>query len=262
MNMTFWKFFNEGGSIFADEGYTYPESIADYLDSITAVFIKNYGMRKLQKRLDMIAEMMNGGIQEAIWFLIYTLCVEKEYKWKTLIATEQFEYNPIENYNSHEEESIDRTTGAQAISQIFGALTTENRSAEAISQIKDALLHTRTEPQHTDSVTQSKSAENATGWQNDEKTETAYAQQIITDADQAHTDGETRAISSIQSILEHTDRTENGARADGEERTLDRNGNIGTMSTQNMIMQERGVANFSALSEIAHDIFLEIGRAC
>lgn len=220
------EYLQKGGEFF-DSDYTFPEWLdSDTQEHITNILALSFGLRNIQKRAEVMGDIMDRDIWEVVPMLVYTLVMTRDYAWKTLLETESFEYNPIENYDRTENEGITRNIGAQAISQIKAALTI-----------------TRTDPAHIDTVTRKVSAENESDYQPDEQTESSYAE-----------------VASTESTPAHTDQIQNGAREDGEGRELHVHGNIGVLSSQTLIKEQREIANFSAIYEIAHEIANEIGE--
>lgn len=224
--MKILEYLMNDGTIF-DSGFTFPEWLdSDLQEKITSILAFNFGLRNLQKRVEVIADVMDRDIWEVVPMLVYTLSVTRDYAWQTLLATESFEYNPIENYDRSEAESITRNQGAQSNSNTVGA--THETVAEGA---------------HTDTTTESRSAENSSGYQPDAQTQTAYG-----------------AISTTTEANARSDSSTIGARQDSETRRVTIHGNIGVTSSQDLIKQQREIANFSALYEIAHDIANEIGE--
>ncbi len=220
------EYLKNGGGIF-DGAYTYAEWLdSDMQEEITNALAFNFGLRNIQKRVEITGALMNRDITEVVPLLVYTLAMTRDYEWRTLIETENFEYNPIENYDKYEEEGITRNQGAQSNSNTIGA--THETVAEGA---------------HTDTTTESRSAENANTYQPDAQTQTAYGA--------ISTTTEANARSDSQSI---------GAREDSESRENHTHGNIGITSAMDLIKQQREIANFSAVYEIAHEIANEIGE--
>ena len=220
------EYLRNSGAIF-DSDYTYPEWLdSDKQEDITSVLAFNFGLRNIQKRTEVMCEIMARDIWEVVPMLVYTLVMTRDYAWKTLLETESFEYNPIENYDKYEEEEITRNLGAQSNSNTIGA--THETVAEGA---------------HTDTTTESRSAENSSGYQPDGQTQTAYG-----------------AISTTTEANARSDSQTIGAREDGETRDNHTHGNIGVTSAMDLIKQQREIANFSAIYEIAHEIANEIGE--
>ena len=221
------EYHKNGGAFFDGDAYTYAEWLdSDIQENITNIILSMFGMRNLQKRVSMIAETIGQTPEYVVPMLVYALAVSRDYAWKTLIETESFEYSPIENYDKYEEEEITRNLGAQSNSNTIGA--THETVAEGA---------------HTDTTTESRSAENSSGYQPDGQTQTAYG-----------------AISTTTEANARSDSQTIGAREDGETRENHTHGNIGTVSAMDLIKQQREIANFSALYEIAHEIANEIGE--
>ena len=220
------EYLKNGGGIF-DGSYTYAEWLdSDMQEEITNALAFNFGLRNIQERVETMGEIMERDTTEVVPMLVYTLSTTRDYEWRTLIETENFTYNPIENYDRAEAEQITRNQGAQSNSNTIGA--THETVAEGA---------------HTDTTTESRSAENASTYQPDAQTQAAYGA--------ISTTTEANARSDSQSI---------GAREDSESRRVTVHGNIGVTSTQDMIKQEREIADFSAILRIAHEIANEIGE--
>lgn len=220
------EYLKDGGAIF-DTGYTFPDWFdSDLREKITSVLSFNFGLRKLQKRIETMADIMERDIPEVVPILVYTLVMTREYAWKTLLDTESFEYNPIENYDRTESEQITHNLGAQTNSNTIGA--THETVAEG---------------SHTDTTTEGRSAENSSGYQPDSQAQTEYG-----------------AVSTTTEANARNDSSTIGAREDQETRAVCVHGNIGVTSTQDMIKQQREIANFSTIYEIAHEIANEIGE--
>ena len=263
INGTLLKYFLDGSSIWDTNTYEYPDFMdADVRGNVERILQTAYPLRKIQTRVLTLSEALVMGNNYIIPMLVYALCIENSYKWKTLLATENFEYNPIENYDRKENEETESLKGSQTNSSQYGA-TSETRTQTAHTNTNTAGAHTDTlaDAAHTDTTTDTVSSENSVTYQPNEQTETAYGAASTTNSYGAQTNTtEYGATSETAAGQAHTDSFSEGARTDTFERESYIHGNIGVTSTQQMIEQERNIANFSALHEIAHDIVLEITK--
>lgn len=156
--------------------------------------------------------------------------------------TENFEYNPIHNYDRTEMETIDLQ---QNINKQFDQSDTNTVSSESAS---DENVTSTTTPNLTNE--QKVSAFNSTGYLPKEQT-TQTGTNAITSTD--HVTGE-QSGKSVRDNM-YTDDTD---RKDNTNRKLTASGNIGVMSTQEMIKQEREISDFSTYYYIASKFENEI----
>ena len=262
MSKNILQFFSNGGSLW-DNVYTYPDFLtAGIRSDISMIFLTSYGLRNLQDRIDIISKATDKTEAQAVQMLVYALTIEKSYKWKTLLETENYEYNPIENYDRNEAEEITRNKGAQNNSTQYGATSvTNSQTAHTNTNTAGQHTDTTTEQAHTDTTSDTVSAENSTTYQPDTQSQTQYGNTSSSTAFGSQTSTtEYGATSETSAAQSHTDSFSEGAREDTEERAVRVHGNIGVMSTQDMIGQQRNIADFSALHEIARDILIEITK--
>lgn len=255
--------FLKENSLFDSETFTYPEFLdGDLRSMLDGLVLSRFGFRELQDRVKVFSEEAEWDIPATVQFLVYSLSIEKEYKWKTLLETEHFEYNPIENYDRNEHEEITRSKGSQENATVYGATSeTVAEGAHTDTTTYGATSATTADTTHTDETTNTVSAENSSVYQPSEKSETQYGATSTTATSTSHEDSTAfGAKSTTTSGTTHTDTFSEGSREDGEERDLRVHGNIGTVTGQDMIKQQREIADFDALLEIAHDIVLEIGK--
>lgn len=260
--MNLLKYLKEN-SLFDADTYTYPEFLdADLRAMLDGIVVSRFGFRELQDRVQVFSDETYFDVPATVHLLVYSLSLEKEYKWKTLLATEHFDYNPIENYDRNEHEEVTRSKGSQENSTTFGAQENSTTfGAQENSTTFGATSATTADLAHTDTTTNETSAENSAVYQPDEQSTAAYGATSTTVTSTAHTDTTNNGThTDTFNNGTHTDTFSEGSREDGEERDLRVHGNIGTVTGQDMVKQEREVADFDALLEIAHDIVLEIGK--
>lgn len=161
----------------------------------------------------------------------------RAYKWKTLQGTTTLEYNPIENYDREEtwtdstEEAgsyTEKKTGTQNTS------TTGNSSTEGGSTGNSDTLEKRKGFEGGDLV------ETAGQTVNDSTSENAKTDTTATG--EANTSDDTEGGNSKKTDYTHTGHV---------------HGNIGVTTSQQMLMSERDVADFSIYDVIAQDFARE-----
>ena len=345
-----------GGTVF-DVTYTWPEWLTSDIRTGVENLAMDYALRTIQPRVQLMAEMVDSmDLEDAIHLQVKNRILRNSYKYQTLLATEGFEYNPIENYNMAESTTRTFDKGAQQDSVQYGQDQTSTLHGHTLTRTHadtdtetfnntDTRTHANSDTQtFADTVTQTTNTTQALtldtsdarttsasvsgtsgsteGARIDNTTESVYGynsstaspakdtgyskgQQInsgtsssqssgsdtlirtgtettgktgtvadahtgtITDAHagtiaDAHTgtvtNGHTGTITDANSGTDqvtrsqHTDQTTEGARRDAESTQHTRAGNIGVMSTQDLIGQERAVADFSFLGVLTNDL--------
>ena len=165
-----------------------------------------------------------------------------EYELQTLLETTNFTYNPIENYSMTETETSDLSENGGINSQYTeGQNGTTETSIGAITRTENK---TNTLPNRTEETTRQVAPYDNEGFYNKEKATTTFTASTTdvtatTATDNAHTDNATSTTNVNGTNSSESTNKQNMSR------TLTRSGNIGVMSTQDMIEQERRVANFS-----------------
>lgn len=145
--------------------------------------------------------------------------------WTKLLATTQFEYNPIWNFDRTEEYK-DRTERAATDETETGSTVTGNETANGTVN-------------RSESSEEKVSAENVTNYQPDNKTENAIDEKNKQTTDNTTTaKGNEKNTSSEKTDFSHSARLF---------------GNIGVTTTQQMIEAERQVVRYTVIEEIAAD---------
>lgn len=152
--------------------------------------------------------------------IIASILFLNKYKYDGLFATTKLVYNPI--WNVEGTETTTTTHGATETANVYGDKETTNELGERITNVKNSEY-----PYDT--------LEKTSKNESDEKTETV--------TDKTTEKGRTDKTTTI----EHIDTT-----------VLDRRGNIGVTSTQNLIGQERECVNFVFWDIVISDIVKEI----
>ena len=165
-----------------------------------------------------------------------------EYELQTLLETTSFTYNPIENYSMTETETSDLSENGGMNSEYTEGQT--GNTETSIGAITRTETKTNTLPNRTEESTHQVAPYDNESFYNKEKTTTTFTASTTdiaatTATDNAHTDNATSTTNVNGTNLTESTNKQNMSR------TLTRSGNIGVMSTQDMIEQERRVANFS-----------------
>lgn len=153
----------------------------------------------------------------------------KEYEWYTLYRSTMFEYNPIENYDRHEEWT-DNNTGTDTLDKNSDTNTEYTQNAGTTST-----------PETTSTTTESGYAFDSNSFRNTKKSVT---QTGGVDSSEEHSSGTDKMKSVGKDV--RTLNTQN-------KKIGHTHGNIGVMSSQQMITQEREVAMFSIYDIIVAD---------
>lgn len=231
-------------------GEKYPTCLqnVDNLIKVTAIIISTWSNKRLfsgglyNGKLDVGQDNRTYTI---IRNLIDAVLTEKKYEIDTLYNTTILEYNPIENYNSTEKETttlsgseIDTKSGSETHSRTGNDSTTYTGG-------------TTTTPTGSTSVTRKETAFNepsdlATSSQDVTSYEGMSTSEVFNNRADTVTH-DTTDTTSFNNLRD--ERTYNNRK---NERMLERRGNIGITSSQNMIEQERSIALFSAWQHIAN----------
>ena len=266
------EFFKEYNSLF-DAQITYPETYTGtLLTDIDNDMKREYALRVMRHSFDKLADLYEEDYDDYVRNVVLALLVRNEYKYKTLLATEDFEYDPIENYNMIETLTNDITTDAYGKIDTLQHGQSQTRTPNLTDTRTPNLTDTRT-PNTTDThtptsltTTETDQIEgfNSSSWQD------ANKKTIVQSGSEAttHTGTETVAQTGTETVAQTGTETVANTGSDidtlsGQDThtrnyTLTRSGNIGVTTSQQMIEAERNVANFSALQVICADLALEL----
>lgn len=287
--MRVYDFISEGGQLFSNTA-TYPEWLTSDMQTSVQDQLFDYALRRIQPRLIYLAEKMEIDLEDMIQAEVQRRIERNNYKYVTLLATESFEYNPIENYNMSESESGSMDKGQQIDTTLHGhqlqrthanSDTTTHADTDTLTlnttEGKQSAAHitgssSSTEGARSDSTTKSMYGYNSAngvpadtegfskGSQQNSATsgsDSTGSETIMRSGTEANahtgtiTDAHTGTITDANS---GTDTMTSGSRKDSHSRTLTRSGNIGVTTSQQMITQERDVANFSFLKILTEDL--------
>lgn len=169
------------------------------------------------------------------------------YKWDKIIGTTKLTYNPIQNYDSEETETTN-----------FDRAENNNKNEKIVSG-KQHGLDTTTYTPNLVTKTEGGDTTQTSPYNNDNF---YNANKTSTDVSVKDTGTSTNTVDKTSD--EHTDVsdiTDNNNINDLTVRHLVRSGNIGVTSSQQMITQERDIADLHVIRDIAHEIVNAISSA-
>ena len=171
-----------------------------------------------------------------IRYTIFNLFFTNQYKYQHLYDTLSLEYNPIENYNGREEETIGDTKSETE--------TRDLQTKKSGSVMDDG--HTAIgDISVTDSTTEKISPFDDNDFKN-------KSNSVNTVSDKGRMD--TASNTQTTDLLDKNTGTVQNTGTSQTTRTLEKSGNIGVTTSQEMIMQERRVAEYLFYNIICDDI--------
>lgn len=263
----------DGGTLF-DVTYTWPEWLTSNIRTGVESLAMDYALRTIQPRVQLLAELTDNDLEEVIQLQVKNRITRNDYKYQTLLATESFEYNPIENYNMTESGTDGHTKGQQINSDLHGhTLTRTHSDTETLTlNTSDARTSSAsisgtsgsTEGARSDSTTESVYGYNSstavpskeTGFSKGSQTNSGTSSSQSSGSDTLlRTGTEANAhTGTITDANSGTDTHTEGQRIDSTTHSLTRSGNIGTVTAQDMILQERDIADFSFMDILTRDL--------
>lgn len=215
----------------------------DFNRKITDFARENFGMRTLRGSITVCRT--DEEIKDKINSICTTVAFDNAYGLNVLYKTLNLNYNPIENYNMQEEIS---DTGKISHLNITDSTNTEKNTGTVASENSGT---------STDGATSNTSVSSKVPFDDDTLTDT---EKNVTTGN-AVTNSESGNATTTNNLTNST--TFHNTEDNVEERNLKnvhtRTGNIGVMTTQDMIKQEREVAEFHFLSIFTRKI---IGAIC
>lgn len=241
---------NAGGMI-AKGINKYSIAILDpYKNTLDDMFMMLYSSFKLNCFYNDYAEQ----IPDYIAIYLQT----EEYNIKTLLGTLDLDYNPIENYNMKEHEtSLDIHNNDKRVTTGNNTAGERNLNSTTTAGKRETSGNTTVGKQHTsntdvnalapmNSSTFSNQMQDTINTNTDERQDTVSSTtQPVTDTFKEQTESFTDTFSST------TDATEDSIDVT---RDLTRSGNIGTLTTQQMIESERALSNINIAQIICRKI--------
>jgi hypothetical protein len=264
----------DGGTLF-DVTYTWPEWLTSDIRTGVESLAMDYALRIIQSRVQLLAETIDDmDLEDVIQLQVKNRILRNDYKYQTLLATEGFEYNPIENYNMIESGTDGHTKGQQVNTDLHGhSLTRTHNNTDTLTlNTSDARTSSAsisgtsgsTEGSRTDTATKSVYGYNASAAVPSESDQNVKGQQTNSGSSSSQSSGSDTLLRTGTEANAHTgtitdansgtDTHTEGQRIDSTTHSLTRSGNIGTVTAQDMIIQEREIANFSFMDILTRDL--------
>lgn len=205
----------------------------------------------------------NIGQQDVIELMyeIYYYYLENKYKYDTLIQSEKFEYNPIENYRMTEHTENTRTPDLEHKITYNSTDTRTPNLTDATESEYIPRVKYKTETDNTD--TEKVSAYDTNNFANN-KQNILDGENTVTPILGTNNKGDETSETTTHTGSDTNKKTGSDTTADTGtetfEQDLTRAGNIGVTTSQQMIQSERDIADFSTLTifmrGVADRIFL------
>lgn len=271
--MKLLDFLKDGGQIF-DGLTTYPEWLTNDIQGAVQAQLIDYSLRRIQPRVQLLADQLDEEVEEVVQMLVKARIDRNNYKYETLLATESFEYDPIENYRMTESGSDGHTKGQQVNTDLHGhSLTRTHSNTDTLTlNTSDARTSSAnisgtsgsTEGSRTDTSSKSIYGYNSGEGVPSESDQNVKGQQINSGTSSSQSSGSDTLLRTGTEANAHTgtitdansgtDTHTEGQRIDSDTHSLTRSGNIGVTTSQQMIESEREVANFSFLKILTEDL--------
>ena len=215
----------------------------DFNNKITDFAKENYGMRTIRGSITVCRT--DEEIKDKINALCTTVAFDNAYGLNVLYKTLNLDYNPIENYNMKDEIS---DTGKVSHLNITDSTNTEKNTGTVASESNGS---------STDGATSNTSVTSKVPFDDDTMTDT---EKNVTTGN-AVVNSESGNVTTTNNLNNETvfHNTDDNVEERNLKQTHTRTGNIGVMTTQDMIIQEREVAEFHFLSIFTRKI---IGAIC
>ena len=168
-------------------------------------------------------------------------------KWTRLYAINKAEYAPLENYNLHEEEDT-TPTGTETDTVTFAGTETKELSHEGYDTVQ------------TEGLAADNKAETAVYGFNSSTPSPATEQKVNTDQTITSTPGTTDT--EERSFTDRTDTKVKSFEDRNTHRELDRSGNIGTVTAQDMARQELELWQWNFWLQVFEDLDSTICLDC
>lgn len=263
----------DGGTLF-DVTYTWPEWLTSDIRTGVESLAMDYALRTIQPRVQLLSELTDNDLEDVIQLQVKNRILRNDYKYRTLLATEGFEYNPIENYNMTESGTDGHTKGQQVDTVLHGhSLTRTHSNTDTLTlNTSDARTSSAsisgtsgsTEGSRTDTSSKSVYGYNSSEAVPSESDQNVKGQQINSGTSSSQSSGSDTLLRTGTEANAHTgtitdansgtDTHTEGQRIDSTTHSLERSGNIGVTTSQQMIQSEREVAQFSFLGILTSDL--------
>ena len=275
-DMTLFDYLYKEEKDLFNSGYNYPEWLTtSRRDTIQDMALYDFGNRKLRPYLLRIPEVekeISPELETVIQDVILNFIDRNSYKYAALFQSEGFQYDPIENYNMTETMTNDvtETEYGRVDTRTLDKDSSDTRTYDLTDERTPDLTEERT-PNLTDthtlnSLTNTERDEiqgfNSSSYQDanrkttvgtgSEDTTTTGTDTTTTTGTDTNTKSGTDTM--VYSGTDTDTNTQSGKDTSTRNYTLNRYGNIGVQTTQDMIQKFRDVSDFSALTLLTHDI--------
>lgn len=222
---------------------TKPEGVtgADFQNALEGYIANNYYNYHFNSTIFVIGvEKSESEMFAAIKLRCDRVYLSHVYEYETLFNSMGFEYEPIENYNMEEKEKITNSGTDTLINNTNPTVDSETIGGHTLTDVygQDKVTH---------SGTDSKAPFNSQQYHNLDKSDDAETRESRTD-----THNYSQTINNYNQGARHTQNTTDHGHV--IDRELSRHGNIGTVTAQDMIKQEREIAMFNLVAIVARDI--------
>lgn len=226
------------------------------LSEYISAYYSDYKLRKAFKRS--FDEGGYGSLANRVRGVCDIVYIAHSYSYQTLWNTTNLEYNPIENYRMIETENTKNSGNDTITKREDGYTDTENRSSYTDDEMlgDTSLTDKWGEMVQSGNNTNQRAPFESQNYQNYDKDVTNSIRNAYEDVhttvsvDNVYAHGE-RSITRDVGARGGVDKTDFGHVIDRE---LERSGNIGVTTSQQMIASERDVARFNFLRIVANDI--------
>lgn len=264
------------GSTLFDAEATFPLWLtSDIQHTVEEIALYDYGMRKIRPYFEHLTKHEREGItptlETVIQWAVESFIARNDYKYKTLFETEDFEYDPIVNYDMVE--TMDETTDVnygrtdtRTLEKDTSDIRTLNYSDNRTVDLSETRTPNTTETHTLNNLTSTETNQiegfNSSSFvDSDKKTSVGTGSETTaeTGSETTTNDGTDNVEHTGTDTMAHSGTDTDTNRATGKDTTdrdytLTRKGNIGVMTTQNLVTEQRKVADFSAVSMLTHDL--------
>lgn len=181
-------------------------------------------------------------------------CHSMAYKWKGLIDSTKFDYDPIANVDGTETRTRLASDNFRdgLVTTVLDAQSTDNATTESEQNIA---TRNNTHSDGTHKQTTKDSVINSSSMKESQEVTNAHTANAT---DTLGGGKDTQKIDSGRTIENDSLQTVTNRESENFKEVFERHGNIGVTSTQNLIEQQRRVVDYNVLRAIAHDVALVI----
>lgn len=239
---------------------TTPEGVCSekFQNALTAYIANNYSNYHFLEPIFMGNFANDGVVTSMIKIRCDRVYYANEYTYDKLYKTLELEYNPILNYDMEEKEHI-ANSGQDKTESNYGGHTdtvSVGGHTDTYVQGESTLTDTLGGRSKSGNNTGDKAPFDSQNYQHLNKETYTETEQSVQDSHKQSSRSDSATIGGRTDSTSVGSHTDNDTVTHGHEidRSLTRAGNIGTMTTQDMIKQEREISMFSLVAIVANDI--------